>query len=236
MSRIPLPPSPSRRRSSARRHRALWVLLIGGVGAAVAGRGRVKALLGHGSEDDLYAGATVSSTEGPAVAAAQTEVDDIAHEEVPPSVDLAGDAEPAGAEAETTEPPSDDIPEVGVSEEEIDELTAADSRLAGDEATATDESGSALDDLPPVAGDEIDPTLSATDVADPAAVVDPSEAAAVVEPDPEAPADMPDAAPLDAPPLADGAEEDPLAIEEADKPAAEAGAIGSEPEDPDRPR
>ncbi len=200
MSRIPVPSSPSRRRSSARRHRALWVLLIGGVGAAVAGRGRVMALLGRGSEDDLYAGASVSSTEGPAVAAAQTEVDDIAHEEVPPSFDPEGEAEPDDAASESVGEPA-----------------------------------SAPDDLPPVAGDEIDPTLSATEVADPAAVVDPGEAAAVVEPDPEAPADMPDAAPLDAPPLADDTDEDPLAIEEADKAAAEAGAIGSEPEDPDRP-
>ncbi len=233
MSRIPLPSSPSRRRSSARRSRAVWVLLIGALGAAVAGRGRVMALLGRGPEDDLYAGATVPGNEGPAVAAAQTEVDDIAHEEVPAAVDPEGD-DPAGAESEAVDPPSDDIPEVAVSEGEVDDVTAADSRLGADAEEPADDpvagADSALDDLPPMAGDEIDPTLSATEVADPAAVVDPGEAAVAVEPDPEAPADSPDAVPLP-----DDASEDPLAIEEADKAAAEAGAIGSEPEDPDRP-
>lgn len=201
MSRIPLPSAPNRQRSSSRRNRALWALLIGGVGAAVAGRGRLMALLGRGSEDEVYAGANVGYNEGPAVAAAQTEVDDIEHEEVPAAGDPAGEAAPGDgdfAEAVEAEPT--------------------------DAAPAPEP----VDDLPPVAGDEIDPTLSATEVADPAAVVDPGEAA--VEPASD-PAATPDPAPLET----DGTDADPLAIDEAEKAAAEAGAIGSEPEDADRP-
>ena len=109
MSRISIP-SPRRRRSSPLRSRRLWVAVLGGAGAVVAARGL---LFGRSdAAPDYAAESKVDVTEGPAFSTEQTEVDDVAAEEVP-AAEAPEAARATAQEAEVGAPGDDASLEAG---------------------------------------------------------------------------------------------------------------------------